>query len=143
MSMNYAERKYEIVRGRPRPVVNCGKSMTRQSFKDQVNINTILAKYRKSGMIEHLNRVSPFYGDVSELQGYQESLAVVQRADELFGALSSDVRARFGNDPSRMVDFLRDSRNFDEAVKMGLIVKRPEKAPEAPKAPDGAVGTPK
>lgn len=129
-------------KGRARPVVVCGPSRTKQSFKDQVNINRILARYRKSGMVDHLNRMTPFYGDVSGLVDYQEALHVVKRAEELFGGMSSDVRNRFDNDPMAMVRFLQDPKNLDEAVKLGMVVKRPDKAVE-PKTPPSGGSDPK
>lgn len=124
-----------------RPVVRCGQSMTKQSFRDQVNINKIVARYRKTGMIDHVNGATPFYGDVSQFTSYQDAVNTVLRANELFAGMSSDVRKRFENDPQKMIDFLQDEKNLDEAVKLGMVVKRPVEPQEPPK-PQGGDNTP-
>lgn len=106
--------------GSKRPVVVCGESRTKQSFRDQVNINTIIARYRKTGMLSHVNENPGFYADVSNYGSYQESLAIVKAAEDAFMGLSAAVRARFENDPQKMIEFLSDSKNQDEAVALGL-----------------------
>lgn len=110
-----------------------GESMVKQSFADECNINTIVKRFEKTGMITHLNEREPFYGDVSELVGYDEALNVVARSQELFMSLSAEVRERFANDPARLISFLDDEGNLDEAVKLGIVVKRPD--PPAAGAP--------
>lgn len=114
--------------------VKCGKSMTKQAFKDEVDINKIVKQFEKTGMVEHLNENQPFYGDVSELKGYQEALNVVNEADALFMAMSPAIRERFDNDPAKMIRFLEDPKNNKEAVDLGMVVEQP-KEKEAVKEP--------
>lgn len=111
-----------------RTEVDCSvePSMTKQSFRDEVDINKIVAKFERTGMITHLQKSTPFYGDVSALVGYQDALNVVNEAELLFSSMSAEVRERFANDPAKMIEFLSDERNVDEAVKLGLVVRRPE-----------------
>lgn len=130
------------VKERFRPKVVFGESRTKQAFKDQVNVNKIMKKYQKGQMIDHFTTVQPFYGDVSEIGSYQEALALVMRADELFSAMSSEVRDRFRNDPANMISFLADEKNRDEAVKLGLIRERPG-APKGDENVPGDAGKPK
>lgn len=127
------------VKSRKRPTLDTGEGLTKQAFKEQVNINSIMAKYRKTGMVEHLNSKAPFYGDVSDIKSYEESLQVVMKAQALFAGLSAQIRERFANDPNRMIEFLSKEENLEEAVKLGLVVKRPV----TPKASDEPVPTPK
>lgn len=112
---------------RVRPVVDfTGEvSRTKQSFKDQTDINKIIARFGRTGMLTHVNTRQPFYGDVSMIDSYQSCLNVVKEAQELFAGMSSAVRKRFGNDPSEMISFLQDPANLDEAVSLGMAVKRP------------------
>lgn len=114
-----------------RTTVDTGPGEVQQQFADLVDINKIVSGFEKTGMVTHLNKREPFYGDVSEISGYQESLNIVNRADELFMALSAEVRSRFANDPALMVEFLSDDKNLDEAIKLGMVVKRPEPVVEA------------
>lgn len=108
-----------------------GESMTKQSFADEVNINSILKRFEKTGMVTHLNEGEPFYGDVSELVGFQDALNVVAKGTQLFMALSAEVRERFANDPARLIAFLDDDGNYEEAVRLGIVNKRPDSPAEA------------
>lgn len=111
-----------------RVTVNCpeGSSRTKQSFRDQVNINTIIKKHRRTGMIRHLNAKKPFYGDVSHITDYQTALETVKNAENLFMNMSSEIRERFQNDPQQMIDFLNNVDNREEAIKLGMVLKKPE-----------------
>ena len=111
-----------------------------QYEKDNCDINLILAKYRKTGLIEHLNRFQGQYGDFSNIQDYQTSLNQVISAQEMFNSLPSFVRARFANDPASFLNFVTDPSNKDELVKMGLAkasedqnldIEKPEKKSSA------------
>lgn len=120
-----------------------GRSLTKQAFKNQVNINTIMAKYRKTGMIEHVNGEQPFYGDVSDIKSYQDACNIVAKAEELFYGMSSDIRKRFENDPAKLIAFLQDEKNLDEARQLGIVAPAPVAAvppvvvPPVVKPPEG------
>ena len=43
-----------------------------------------------------------------------------------------NYRDRFQNDPGRFLEFANDASNYDEALRMGLAIKRPEKAAVGP-----------
>lgn len=127
--------------GQVRLTVDCsegGPSLTKQSFAADTDINNIIARFEKTGMIEHVNKVAPFYGDVSGLVSYQESLNVVKQANDLFNAMDARVRAKFDNDPAKLILFLSDEANLKEAVELGLCVERPVEQP----AGDGQVEQP-
>jgi len=107
-------------------------SRTKQSFRAQCDINTIVARARTTGLVEHVNSRPPVYGDVSSIPDYQSALHVVIQAQDAFAALDSRVRERFHNDPALLMDFVRDPKNRDEAVFLGLV---PKPVPPAPPAP--------
>lgn len=102
----------------------CAGGKTRQSFRQECDINAIVDKARRTGLVSHVNSKQPTYRDVSDIPDYATALKVVDRARETFLALPSKIRERFANDPSKMLDFMADKNNFDEAVKLGLFVKR-------------------
>lgn len=97
------------------------ETMAKQSFKDETNINTIMAKYQKTGIVEHVQKVQGSYGDFSNVQEYQLSLNQVIEAQEAFDQLPALIRKRFNNDPAHLMSFLEDDKNRDEAIKLGLI----------------------
>lgn len=114
--------------------------MAKQSFQSECDINTIMSKYQKTGLIEHVQKFQGSYGDFTSVADYQLSLNQVLDAQNAFEALPSAIRARFQNNPGAMLAFLEDPKNRDEAVKLGLV-EPPPPPPEAPPGASGGAGT--
>ena len=74
----------------------------------------------------------PPFVDFEETFDFQSSMNVIRAAEEAFAAMPADVRDRFQNDPGRFLEFANDASNYDEAVKMGLAIKRPSEAAVGP-----------
>lgn len=96
-------------------------SLAQQSFKDEVDINYLLERFRVTGQMPQGVRV-PTYGDFTGLTDYRSALDAVNRANDSFMALPAEVRSRFGNDPQKFIEFASDSNNLDELRKLGLAV---------------------
>lgn len=113
-------------------------SLTKQSFREECDINTIVRRFGLTG--EMPSPLSPQFGDFSEVVDFQTAMNAIRRAGEDFMTLPASLRSRFDNDPSRLIAFLEDKANFDEAVKLGLVNSPPvrQEAPLAPVAPSGA-----
>jgi len=105
--------------------INDEKTKTQQHHKDAHDINNIMKKYQKIGV--DYNRLPPNskgqYGDFSKHKSYQESVQALIDANNSFMSLPSTVRKRFSNDPQELFDFLNDTNNRDEAIKLGLLDK--------------------
>lgn len=102
---------------------------TQQQFKAECDINNIMAKYKKTGVLPSLIKADPRYGDFSDVLDYQESLNIVMHANDQFAALSAKVRRRFDNDPAKFLEFTADPKNAEEMIDLGLATR---KLPEAP-----------
>ncbi|WNK12762.1 MAG: internal scaffolding protein [Microvirus sp.] len=113
-----------------------GPSMTRQAEAEACDINNIMARYQKTGVIDHLNRFQGEYADVAAYGSFQESLELVERARAAFMTLPSSVRAEFGNDPGRFLDFAQDPANLDKMIEMGLAPAKAVKDGSPVVAPD-------
>lgn len=114
-------------------------SRTLQYFKEECDTNLIMQKYQKLGIIEHVNKNQPQYGDFSQIPNYQEALHKISAAQESFMNLPSSIRARFKNDAGAFVAFSVDEANHSELVKMGLAhEKKSESKDSAPKEPSTA-----
>ena len=59
-------------------------TMTKQSFKDECDINNILKKYETTGALPSLILENPQYGDYSNVPAYQDALNIVMKAEEQF-----------------------------------------------------------
>lgn len=102
--------------------VDCSESedFTKQEFRDEVDINTILRRFNVTGQLPQGVRM-PTYGDFTQVGDFQQALAAIETARESFMQLPADVRRRFDNDPGAFVDFASDARNLEEARKLGLV----------------------
>lgn len=97
-------------------------SLVEQSHQDRVNINSIMNRARKTGMVPVYNKQAT-YGDFTNVEDFQTSMNRVIQAQNDFMALPASIRKEFGNDPARLVDFMSDENNFDRAVEIGLLEK--------------------
>ena len=57
---------------------------------------------------------------------------VIAAQDE-FEALPAQIRARFDNDPAKLIEFLENSENRPEAEELGLVEKVAAEVVEATK----------
>lgn len=94
-------------------------SRTKQAHKDECDINRILARYKQTGVVEHLNRFQGDYGDLVAVD-YQTAMNTVIEAQNAFNVLPASVRKRFANDPAEFLAFVSDPANKNEMVEMGL-----------------------
>jgi len=103
-------------------------SLTKQSFKDECDINKIMQRFKKISSADFLNRYQGYlsgeFGDFSAVSDYRTALDQLSQARGVFDALPSKVRTRFGNDPAVFLDFVHDPRNAEEIVSLGLATKR-------------------
>lgn len=91
----------------------------KQSFKEECDINNILAKYQETGAITHANNRHADYGFATSLD-FHESMDLVLKAQEMFDELPSSIRAKFGHSPGAFLDFAQDPENAQEMADMGL-----------------------
>lgn len=98
-------------------------SLTKQSFADECDINAILNRWQKTGIIDHINQVAPQYIDLSAVSDYHTSLNQVVAAQESFMALPAAIRARFGNDPGAFLAFAADPLNAQSLIDLGLATQ--------------------
>ena len=114
-------------------------SVTLQSFKDDADINCIIARYENTGvLVDPSVPVSrtPNFGDFSDLPTYQEAQNVIIAAKNAFDSLASKIRERFNNDPAAYFDFVRSlqkgSEAYDEAIRLGIVNKPLDGSHEVP-----------
>lgn len=63
----------------------------------------------------------PRYGDFSNAVSYQQSLNTVIMAQNAFDALSDKLKRRFDGDPAKLLEFVYNDANRDEAISLGLL----------------------
>lgn len=88
---------------------------------------------RKDGIVAGVVvREDGKYMNLADAPSYIEALNIVARAKTMFDDLPSELRDRFNNDPTKLLKFLDDPNNKDEAIKLGLV-NPPKPPPEPPK----------
>jgi len=112
------------------------KSRVEQSHRSIVNINSIVARYKKTGYLPDPN-VKPTYGDFTQFTDFHDCKNRIQKAHADFLNLSSEIRKRFKNDPGLLIEFLNDPRNRSEAIELGLIVNVPDEPSSSITEPAG------
>lgn len=108
-------------------------SLTQQQFKEEADINTIVDRFLRSGVMPTPVNM-PQYVDYEGVFDFQSAMNVVRQADENFMRLDAKVRARFNNSPQEFLEFFANPDNTDEAVRLGLAI------PQAPAVAQATVG---
>lgn len=112
------------------------ESLAQQQFAEESDINVIVERFGLNGELP-ANPVMPQYGDFSQVTDFQTAMNAVIRAQADFMQLPAKVRSRFDNDPQKLLEFVSDDANLDEARVLGLLKPlqvAQEVAQEPPKA---------
>lgn len=95
--------------------------MTKQSFKDECDINVIMKRYEATGVIPFPERAAQGqYLDVSQVD-FVDAMRLVADAKSAFQNLPSRIRDRFGNDPAALLSALEDPRMHEELRELGVL----------------------
>lgn len=108
---------------------------TKQSMSAECDINNIMEKFQKTGVVDFVNKHAPQYGDATGVD-FQNSMQIVTKANEMFADLPSTVRKRFNNNPAELLEFCENPDNRQEAIRLGLLntqLGRQTDAPEGEK----------
>jgi len=105
---------------------DCGTDdLTKQSAKDECDINLIMARYLKTGVLDFVNKNAPQYGDVTGYE-FQAAMETVAKGKSMFAELPAAIRDEFDNNPEFFLEFVNDPENLPQMAEMGLL--RPESA---------------
>jgi phage internal scaffolding protein len=105
---------------------------TQQHMAKACDINNIMAKYQRTGAIDHFTKYSAQYGDVPAIT-FHEALEQVRHAQSMFDELPASLRDHFNHDPGAFLDFVQNDPDPAELEALGLV-KRAE--PTLTPAPD-------
>lgn len=119
--------------------INADPSKTDTQYSQECDANYILDRFKKTGQLSHTAKVRGAYGDVSDLPDLHTALTQITEANNAFMSLDAKLRRKFNNSPEEMIEWLKDSSNDDEAIKLGLKVKKPSKSPDL-KVPNASGG---
>jgi len=92
-----------------------------QEYKDECDINFLLRKYDKTGVIPVVQSIEAKYGDFTSAEDYHSIHNRIIAAQSAFMGLPAKIRSRFDNDAALLLDFINDPANKADAVAMGLL----------------------
>lgn len=104
-------------------------SRTKQSFREESDINKIVARARSGAAVTHMARGIPRYMDVSEVGDYKGALDMLRSMDAFFAKLPAKVRLAFGNDPAELLDAVETTEGRRKLEELGLVSKIPDAVP--------------
>lgn len=96
-----------------------GENITQQQFKDDCDINKIMARFVKTGVLDHLRKEPGEYAFASA-DTFRDSMEIVATANSMFEALPSQIRNFFENDTANFLSFTSDPKNLPKMQEMGL-----------------------
>lgn len=122
--------------GRRRPTVGGGESMVREAFKDEADINRIVARYQVTGQLP-LTKKDARYGDVSDVRDYKASLDFVREATRDIDELPEGARKQFLEGPAAFMAELELAETREQLVGLGILAdpEKPAKPVVAPTEP--------
>lgn len=109
---------------------------TKQSFKQECDINTIMSRYLKTGLLEHVRQDIAQFIDVTGAD-FMEAQNLVAGANSMFHSLPSHIRTKFDNNPAEFLKFMENPANAQEAISLGLQAAQAETS----HPPSGEVAT--
>jgi len=89
---------------------------TKQEFKAECDINSILKKFRTTGALTHVQQHGPQYG-IASGEEYADAMRVVATANTMYEELPSHIRKEFSG-PEQFLDFVQDESKQDEVRAM-------------------------
>jgi len=109
---------------RPHAIKYSQPTMTKQSFKKACDINQIMLRYQKTGIVDHVAKHGASYLDLDG-STYLEHMNVVANAQTMFEELPSKARTYFDHDPVKFLDYVSSGKATAETLtELGLANHR-------------------
>ncbi len=86
---------------------------TKQSQKDQCDINQLLQKAARSGSLSHLEKYEAKYGDFSDFDFTEHAIKMAE-GQTIFEQLPAEVKREFDQSPDKFFAFVTDPQNAEK-----------------------------
>lgn len=118
------------------------ESMTADEFRHACDVNRIVEKWQRTGVLEHTARFAGEYGNFIGPESYHEAANRLAEANSMFETLPAAMRAEFGNDVGHFLAFVSDDDNAPRMRELGLLPKQAEPAKSETKSRSSATAPP-
>lgn len=93
---------------------------TEQAHKDRVDVNNIIKKYARTGIIDHMHFVDPQFTECTGMD-FKSAMDKVIAIEQKFQELPAKIRKHFDHDATKFLTFMENPDNKDEAKKLGIM----------------------
>jgi len=106
------------------PVIDIdpAEDQTQQHFERETNINQIVSRYQKTGVLPTALIREVQFGEVGP--DLVQSLNKIKAAKEQFMQLPAKIRDEFENNPDHFLRFLADPHNYEKAKSLGIVEEK-------------------
>ncbi len=108
-----------------------GDTMVREAFRDECDVNKIVARYALAGTMP-LTVAEAAYGDVSEVSDYKTALDLVYASKDRLSELPDAAREMYMKDPLGYWTALDATKERSDLVELGLLEAPEEPVVDAP-----------
>jgi len=120
--MSFLRRDHETA---TRPTVDCGPGKTKSNMKDASDINLIMARYKKTGLINFVDTRQAEYMDSNPIN-FHDAMNMIAESNSMFADMPAYLRKQFNNDPGKFLEFVHDPENTEKMIEMGLAQRSPQ-----------------
>lgn len=110
--------------------VSSRPSRTNRDFASDSDINVIVSRFLKTGLLPTVSSV-PQFADLTAIPRGTDALLAIRRAQASFERLPLSIRDALGHDMSKFESWLNDPANKDLALKYGFLKPVPQSKPGA------------
>jgi len=100
-------------------------SRCKQSYQDEANVNNIIRRYQKTGLLVDPTKVgrsrTAQFGDFADITDLPTTLQRISDANTAFMKLPPQVREKFQNDVGKLLSFVQNPENTNASIDLGLL----------------------
>jgi len=108
--------------------IDTGPGLTKQNHKAECDVNLILQKFQRTGVIAHRVEHQAQYDDATGID-FQEAMNLVTTTQEMFNDLPSSLRKKFNHEPAQFLKYVNDPNNLEEMIELGLATRQEPEPP--------------
>lgn len=97
---------------------------TKQAYKDQCDVNRIMARAERAGGLAHLVRHGAQYGDFAGFD-FMDAQLKLARAKEIFEELPAKIKKEFNNNAGAFFEFANDPDNAGRLEEIFPVLAEP------------------
>lgn len=114
--------------------INTEPSMTKQSLAENLDVNNIIRRYNKTGVLQKMTDFEGLYGQFDDID-LREAIEKVEAAKNVFMEVPSQIRNLFENNAGSFIDYATNPANIQQLRDWGLANPAPEILPPVEQLP--------